>query len=203
MNVIILGDKYEKGKKSQGAQALLNYKGDTKYIDYYNKTIEEYFPKSNITYVYGLGDRKFLSYYENHKKLKKISIVHNLSYDNKNEVYSVSLCQNNIMLNQSTLIINGNLSIQKNIVKKILRNKNSCVFFAKQNLSRNIGCVYGSGKVLNLSYGLNTTIDNMYYISKTDQETWIGLIRESSNHNKFIFEIFNIMIDKQILINLI
>lgn len=202
MNILILGDKYEKGKKSQGSQALISYNSKLKYIDHQHNTLQEWFPKANIYYVYGLGDKKFLSYYNNNKKLGTIGIVYNPEYEIKNDVYSVYLCKENV-LSEQLLIIYGNSSIKKNQIQKILKSQKSSIFRNPDNTISDIGCVYQNNTVLNIAYDLDTKISNMYYICKKDMDYFKSAIYNHNHHNKFLFEIFNMMIDEKISIDLL
>lgn len=202
MNILILGDKYDKGKKSKGCQALIDFNTTTKYIEYQYKTLKDGSNINNIIYVYGLGDKKFISYYDNHKNLKRIKTIFNTHYDTKNETYSAYLCKDMIDARDSLLIIFGNTIIKKQHLQKVINANKSCVFRNSQNKS-NIGCVHNNKNVENIGLDLDSRIDNIYYIAQADTYHFMEIIKNTSNHNRFIFEIINLMIDKDILVELL
>lgn len=202
MNIVILGDKYDKGKKSKGCQALIDYNTTTKYIDYQYKVLKENTGHVNVIYVYGLGDKKFISYYYSNKSLRKIKTIFNNHYETKNETYSIYLCKDVINVNDPLLILYGNSTIKKQHLNKLLNKKETCIFHQNKGQTE-IGCIHNNKNVENIGLDLELKIDNIYYISQPDMVSFMEIISDSTNHNRFVFEIINLMIDQNILVELL
>ena len=71
MNIIILGDKYQKRMKSRGCVGLIKY-NNKNIISHQYKTLHSIFPNANIIYVYGFDNKRFISYIN-----KNILILYN------------------------------------------------------------------------------------------------------------------------------
>lgn len=203
MNIIILGDKYTKGMKSKGCQGLLKLNKKHTYIDHQIKTIFQYSNFAKIYYVYGLGDKKFLSYIVDRPILSDMVCVYNEQYDKKNETYGCFLCKDLCVNNQSILILNGNSKINTKKFKKLQKSQNSCVLSCDDMNEQHIGCVYQNHKIENIGFDLSNQIDNIYYIQQQDTRKFWQLVGDCKNHNRFIFEIINMMIDSNIHMELI
>lgn len=201
MNILILGDKYTRGMKSKGCQALLSYNQKYNYFEYQYNILTNKFASANIVYVYGLGDKKFVSYIQNNKLLDRdnLHIIHNQEYEIKNDIYSIYLCKTKIDTSDDTLIIFGNSILNR---FKFDHRSTSCLFTSRYHDDR-IGCVYQNGFVENIGFDLDNRIDKIYYIARQDMGLFMSLISDQKNHNKFIFEIINLMIDKDTKVQLI
>jgi choline kinase len=195
MNVVILGDKHEKGTKSKGCQALLPFNKKINYIQHQYKLLSENIKKSKIIYISGLGSNKIQ---KDKKEWQNIHILNNSEYDNKNYAHSMSLSVNLIEKNNSLLILFGNTTISKKILCNIQSIQISSVFKSKNESIEKLGCISDKGLVKNIHYRLPQAITNMYYIHQKDIDVFLGIITNKKHQNKFIFEVLNLMIDQNI-----
>jgi hypothetical protein len=64
----------------------------------------------------------------------------------------------------------------------------------KENKTK-LGCIINNGKIENISYDLDNYLSDIYFISKQHIDIFRKLINDPNNHNNFIFEILNKVID--------
>lgn len=197
MNIIILGDKYQKRMKSRGCVGLIKF-NNKNILNHQYKTLKHKFPNANIIYIYGFDNKRLLSYInKNLFSYPHLSLVHNTNYDKYNNVYSLSLAYE--YLNQDCLIMFGDHIIKHQTFDHFKYTNESQVFVNKK-IKTKLGCIINSAKVENISYDLDNYLSEIYFISKAHIETFRNLISNPLYHNHFIFEILNKMIDSQIKI---
>lgn len=192
MNIIILGDKYQKRMKSRGCVGLikLNHK-NILYHQY--KTLKTKFPNANIIYVYGFENKRFISYVnKNMLTYPDITLINNHNYDKYNNTYSLSLLHE--YLNKDCLIMFGDSIIKNNTFNNFKFTEESQVFINIKNKTR-LGCIINHSIIENISYDLENYLSEIYFISKNQINIFKEFIRNPINHNCFIFEIINKMID--------
>lgn len=197
MNIIILGDKYEKGMKSKGCQALIQYSPRISMVSHQIKKLSKnFFDISNIVYVYGLEGKQFMSSSIKHNMVK----IYNPNYADTNYAYSLSVAKN--FLNDSCLVIFGDTKLDK-INFKCLNLDLSCVFteYITESL---LGCIQQQNVVLNIAIDLPEKInDKIFFLCKKDALKVEHLLEKVQNHNNFIFELINKIIDdnSKVIIN--
>ena len=186
MDVVILGDRFKKGNKTNGCVGLLPITKRINLIQYQYRVIKQNFPSAKIYYIYGFDNKKFLSFIKtNH--LPDMIYVFNERYDSFNEGFSLNLVNKN--MSGDTLIIADNyLALYKNFAN--FNREESRVFIDKTK-SSNIGCIINHNVVENIFYDLEEKIYNMFYVSHKD----IGILKNElaniTSSNMFLFEIFN------------
>jgi len=193
MNILILGDKYEKGMKSKGCQALIKYKG-SRIIDYQIEYFQKNTKHNNIVYVSGF-DSKALSSYLCKKKYDNLYVLYNPNYATTNYGDSLSIAKK--YLNDNCIITFGN-TIFSHINIKAIDHTKSCVFTAKQNDNKknSLGCISDRGIITNIDFDLDNQIHNdIFHISKLDAQKIQTMMDNIEVKNNFIFELINKLID--------
>lgn len=192
MNIIILGDKYQKRMKSRGCVGLIKY-NNKNIISHQYKTLHSIFPNANIIYVYGFDNKRFISYInKNILSYPKIKLIYNPHYDDHNNVYSLSLVKE--YLNDDCIIFFGDHIIKPATFGSFKLSNESQVFINSKNKTR-LGCIVQNQNVYNIAYDLDNYLSEIYFISKDHIDNFKSLISNPMNHNHFIFEILNKMID--------
>lgn len=193
MNIIILGDKFQKRMKSKGCVGLLeNNKKTLLYNQYY--TLKEKFPHANIIYVYGFDAKKFENYILKYAdQYENLQIVYNKNYDLYNNSYSLYMAKN--FLNQDCMIIFGDTHLNKKIFDRFDASNGSQIFLSLQN-NHNLGCTISlNNNISNIDYDLSNYIYNIYYIQKEHIKSLCDLVAKADNYNCFIFELINKLIE--------
>jgi choline kinase len=196
MNIIILGDKYRKGMKSKGCVGLIKYSKHTLLENQY-KTIQKTFASSNIIYVGGFEYKKLKNYV--HKNNLNIETVYNKLYEKYNNAYSLFVAKK--FLNKDTLIIFGDTIINKSMFNNFDKSTGSQIFIQKNDKNSDIGCIKNDKEqIVNISFDLPNTVYGIYYICRRDTELIKDVVQKTENHNCFLFELLNTMIENKRII---
>lgn len=197
MNIIILGDKFQKRMKSKGCVALIENKKKTIIHNQYY-TLKYIFPQANIIYVYGFEAKKFQNYIDkNYKEYPDLKIIYNPHYDNYNSSYSLSLASD--CLDSDCLIMFGDIILNKNIFAKFNINNRSQIFLS-YNKTYKLGCTIANGDLCNIDYDLNNYLYNIYYIQKIQSQNLKNMVNNVNYYNCFVFELINKLIEENISI---
>lgn len=192
MNIIVLGDKFQKRMKSKGCVGLIRL-NNKNIIQHQHKVLRQIFPSSNIIYVYGFENKRFQSFINKNSILNNdIEIIYNPNYEQFNNAYSLYLASS--FLNNDCLIMFGDTIISKKTFDKFTTNKSSQIFVSKKHKGR-LGCIINESGVENIAYDLNNYIIDMYYLSTKHTSMIKDILENKINHNCFIFEIINKLID--------
>lgn len=196
MNIVILGDKYQKGMKSKGCMGLFPHNNSSNLLQNQYRILSKIFPKCKIAYVYGFDQKRISSFFKKNPE-KNLVPIFNSNYELYNSCFSLSICQE--LLDDDTLIIHGGLKLTKKIFKKFDTTLGSQVFVNKK-YHNDIGCIIYNKKISNISFDLTNHIYEIYYISKNNIELFKRLVLDKQNYNCFIFEIINKIIDNQVVV---
>lgn len=192
MNIIILGDKFQKRMKSKGCVGLIKI-NNKNIIQYQYKILKQIFPSANIIYVYGFESKRFNTFIEKNSEINSnIKVIYNQNYEQFNSAYSLSLASD--FLNDSCIIIFGDTIISKKTFQKFIPNENSQIFLSTKYKNK-LGCIISDSRVTNISYDLDNYLSDIYYLSRNDSQTIQELLNHKINYNCFIFEIINKLID--------
>jgi len=198
MNIIILGDKFQKRMKSKGCVGLFKSGNDYLIIKQY-KVLKKIFPKAKIIYVHGFEHKKLLIALDEYPEIKQdIELVYNPDYDLYN--YGASLHLVREYLNDDVIIMFGDAIIDKSLfVKFDLKQKTSQIIINNQSNNK-LGCVVNQLKIENIFYDLDNRIEEIYLLCKQDAMILINFLNSKSQaiKNMFIFEIINKLIDMQV-----
>lgn len=197
MNIIIIGDKYQKGMKSKGCPALIKSKDYSSIIEHQYSILKNFFPNSKIVYIAGFEFKKIQFFLEDHKELA-VDLVHNYNYENYNDIYSLSLASKYF---SSDVLITFGYNILKHSMFKHFNSDRGSQIFIDNTSNSNIGCVVQNDTVSNITYDLPNSISHLYYLSKTDANRIRYYIQDSKYQNYFLFEILNNLIDQNIKIH--
>jgi choline kinase len=192
MNIIIVADKYQKRMKSKGCVGLIKYLNKN-ILSHQYQILQNIFPKSNIVYIYGFDNKRLINYIDKKKQkqeYKYLQLIYNSQYDTYNNAYSLYLAKN--FLNDDCIIFFGDNIIKSSTFKDFKITQESQVFI-DNNSKNKIGCIINNNRIYNISYDLDNILSEIYFISKPQITLFKSLV--SNNHNYFIFEIINKMID--------
>jgi choline kinase len=189
INIIILGDKYQKGKKSKGCPGLIIEK-NKRIIDGQLNSIKNVFDKSKIYYVSGYESDKISQHII--KKQYDINIINNNNYHEYNESYSLSLALSQIN-NNPLLIISGYYTPSVSLLNTINIDR-SMVFIDKNNKTK-LGCIVNDNIVENIFFDLDNYIQDIVFIESKTVSSIKKLLSNKKYMNCFIFEIINSLID--------
>lgn len=192
MNIIILGDKFQRGLKSKGCAALLRAGTTETLLELQIKNIRKIYSDADITYIYGFDSQKFLSFIDS--KNLNVKTVFNKNFDRYNEAYSLRVALDNVENVSDALLFNGYI-LPSYKMFKTLDQKQSKVFI-HTSLKGRLGCIINNEKIEHIFFGLNNYLQDMYYIQKHDLEKIKNICSAEGNRNCFLFEIINLAIDK-------
>lgn len=192
MNIIILGDRYQKRMKSKGCVGLIKYKNNNILYHQY-KICKKIFPNSKIIYIYGFDNKKFVSHIaDNSSFYSDVIFVENKNYEDSNSGYSLNIVKD--YLNDETLILPGDYIFSTPIFNNFKNTTLSQVFVSKKE-KHSIGCIINNGAITNISYDLDNYVSGIYFISKSQIDIFRKLAANQNYNNYFLFELFNKMID--------
>jgi CTP:phosphocholine cytidylyltransferase-like protein len=195
MNVIILGDKYQKGMKSKGCPGLIKIDSKTLLFDYQYKIIKKYFPQSQIIYIGGFESKKIENFI-NHN-YSDVVYIYNSEYDKFNDGYAVFLAQH--LLSNNALIFCGYNILDKKLFQNFDVAQGSQLFICPKE-KKTIGCIITDNKINNISFDLPNSISNIYYLSKKDCQILQKFVSNVKYKNYFLFELMNILIDNGVIL---
>jgi choline kinase len=196
MNIIILGDKFQKRMKSKGCMGLFKTKNIYRIVQQY-QTIKKIFPKANVFYVYGFESKKLLNSLEKYQNLiRDVNFIYNENYNKYNYGYSLSLV--NKYMSDDVIICFGDTMLSN---LHLLSAKDECSKVLVGSNSNGLGCVITNSKIENIFYDLENQIEEIYFIKKRDTSILKEILKNKTLgiNNMFIFEIINKMIDKNVV----
>jgi choline kinase len=192
MNVIIIGDKFQKRMKSKGCVGLIKVNNKT-IIQQQYKIIKHSFPKCRIHYVYGFDGRKLCSFLnKNHGAYQDLNMIANHNYEKYNNAYSLYLA--NQYLTGDTIIMFGDNYLHQKSFQNFSDKSGSQIFINNKQKSK-LGCVIMNNKIENIAYDLDNYLPEIYFFNKETTRALKELIINTQNHNNFIFELINKIID--------
>jgi hypothetical protein len=192
IDIVILGDRYQKGKKSKGCPGLIpcnNNKLTT--IEYQINNIKKVLPESTINYVSGFDKDKLENFLDKIGLKDTINIINNENYLRYNESYSLSIALNFINQQSDVLVISGYY------VPLALNNINfskSTLFL--DNKKTKLGCIINHKNIVeNIFFDLDNYIQEMYFLQNKDVKNIRNLLTTNKYNNAFLFELINNIID--------
>lgn len=191
IEVVVLGDRYQKGKKSKGCPALIHHNKQT-IIEHQINSIKKILPDSTINYVSGFENEKLKIFIEKNNLADSINIIRNKNYETSNEAYSLSLALNSINKNSSLLVLSGYyipLSTSFNSV-----NFSRSMLFIDNKKTR-LGCIINNDVIENIFFDLENYISEIYFIRNKDIKNIKHLLSSNKYNNAFLFELINNIID--------
>lgn len=196
MNVLIIGDRYQKGMKSKGCPALIKTKNYDNILEQQYSVLNDFFPNNNIIYIAGFEFKKVQNFLD--ESQYNIKLIHNDKYNEYNDTYALSLANNFLDPNMGTLIFFGYHLLSPKILDKFNKKRGSQIFVSKSDHS-DIGCIIQKDIVTNISFDLPNKINNIYYICQKDMAKIKSFISNPSFKNYFLFETINYLIDNKII----
>lgn len=197
MNFIILGDKFQKRMKSKGCVGLIKVNGKN-ILQHQHHTIKSYFPEAKIIYVCGFESKKILSFVSKNPILKNdLIMLNNKDYDKYNNAQSLSVAS--VFLNEDTTILFGDNILHKKVFAGFEPSRGSQIFINNKQKNK-IGCIIRDNSIRNIAYDLDNCLSEIYFLSSFHSQTTNKLLMNSINHNCFVFEIINKLIDNNQII---
>lgn len=192
-SVIILGDKYQKGKKSKGCPGLI-YQDKQTIIEHQINNIKKIIPDCKISYVCGFDGEKLKSFIEKNNLKDKINLIDNSKYKVFNESYSLSLALSSIQINSNVLVLSGYYIPLSTHFHNIDFSRST--LFIDNNKKTKLGCITNNNIVENIFFDLDNYIQDIYLIKNKDIQIIKQLLESSDKYNNsFLFEIINNIID--------
>lgn len=199
MNIIILGDKFQKRMKSKGSVGLLKIDRDYLIVKQY-KSIRKFFPDAKIVYIYGFDSKKFLNTLENEYQyiINDIEFIYNNHYDQHNYGYSLELAKD--YLQEDILILFGYTILSNAILDEINTTEKVSKIFITNNKDNKLGCVINNSRIENIFYDLDNKLEEIYFITKHDSSLLRKILEDKKLvcKNMFIFEFINKLIDNNV-----
>jgi choline kinase len=198
MNIIILGDKFQKRMKSKGCVGLFRSDNDYLIIKQY-KVLKKIFPQAKIIYVYGFEHKKLLITLDQYPAIKTdIELIYNADYDFYNYGASLEIAKN--YLDDDTIIMFGDTIVDKNLFMKFDLKEQASQIIINNRSNNKLGCVINKLKIENIFYDLDNKIEEIYLFCKQDAKIMHTFLNNKSQaiKNMFIFEIVNQLIDMQV-----
>lgn len=195
MNCIILGDKYQNGMKSKGCAGLIDINKKTNILLNQYQTLKSIFKNIKILYIYGFDNKKFMDFVTSSNL--DIQTKFNSRYQTHNHAFSLSLAKD-LVHDDNLLIIDGYQQLNKNMFKKFDEQSGSKIFIKSKQKHNgdSVGCIMNNNSIENLSFDLDNSIYNMYYLDKQYVSALFRMLENTKYHNNFIFELFNKLIDQ-------
>lgn len=194
MNVIIIADKFQKRMKSKGCVGLIKDKKNKTFVEKQYAILNDTFNTKQIAYIYGFDNKRFESFFsKNVDVLSKLHPVYNSDYDKYNTGFSLSLVSS--FLEDECIIFFGDTNITKKTFKNF--HKEQSQLFLSSASNSGLGCVIQDGLVRHISYQLDNSLSEIYYLNK---EAALGLnqILGTNKFNQyFLFELINKLIDNK------
>lgn len=192
INVIILGDRYQKGKKSKGCPGLIDLDKKT-ILEHQINNITKILPNCIIHYVSGFDNEKLKSYIEKNNLQNKINIIENNEYDNFNESYSLSIALNIIEKPTNILVLSGYYIPSINSFNNIDLSKST--LFIDNHRKTKLGCIINNNIVENIFFDLENYIQDIYLIQEKELNSIKKILSTNQFNNAFLFELINNAID--------
>lgn len=196
MNIIIIGDRFQKRMKSKGCVALIKNQKNTILQDQY-QILKKVFPQSKIIYIYGFDGKRLQSFLNKHKELSDIKTLYNKDYELYNTIHSLSLAKD--YLDDQCLIIPGDCKLTKKIFNKFDTSGGSQIFIDNDH-NNDIGCILYDNSIHNIAYDLDNKLADIYYLTQQHAKLLKTFVENESIKNYFLFEIINKIIDQQHII---
>lgn len=199
MNVIIVGDKFQKRMKSKGCVGLIKVNNKTSLIQDQYKNIKKIFPDSKIIYIYGFDAKRLSSFVKKNNDLQNnIVFIHNKNHEQYNTVYSLSLAKD--FLNEECIILFADSKIERKTFNRFNSNNGSQIFIDDSH-NNNIGCIVSDNEVHNIGYDLDNKLRDIYYLTAQDALKFKEMLTTDQYNNYFLFEIINKLIDHKSIIS--
>jgi choline kinase len=200
MNIVILGDKFQKRMKSKGCVGLFKHNNEYLIVKQY-RVFKRFFPDCKIIYVYGFEHKKLLSVLSQYPNIiKDIELVYNIEYEQYNYGSSLRLVSN--YLSDNTILLFGDTIIDTNTLTRININDAYSQIVINDNKANKLGCVINNSKIENIFYDLNNKIEEIYFLAQKDARLLQEILNKPSQNikNMFVFELINNLIDRNVII---
>lgn len=198
MNIIIVADKFQKRMKSKGCVGLIKDNKNKTILEKQYATIKNAFGSVNIAYVYGFDCKRFESFFTKNKhNLSEINPIYNSHYETYNTICSIDEAKE--FLQDECVILFGDTSLSKQTFKRFDPTIGSQLFLS-DNSHSTLGCILDGNNVQNISYQLDNTLSEIYYLCKEDASALKQIIETKKFHQYFLFELINKLIDNKHII---
>lgn len=192
MNIIILGDKFQKRMKSKGCVGLLKTYNHQNILQNQLGILNAVFKSPTIAYVYGFDSKKFLSFISKHNDLlKNVNLIYNPEYDQYNYAHSLYLAKD--YLDSDCLVLFGDSSLNSKVFNRFDVTDGTQIFINKY-IKNKLGCIINNQIIENISYDLDNYLYDIYYLSKNHASYIKTVLETNIVHNYFIFELINKLI---------
>ena len=185
MDIILYYPYINLYKKSYGPIYLYKVTERKTLIEKQVISLNKLFDSPNINLVVGPKYKKIKNLFSLHKN---IEILENKDYENVNDLHNLGIGIQNIKKN--CLIIQGNILLSHNFLKKMNKNQSQMFLTSKQNFD--LGCILNiNNDIENISWSLPLSWTNISYFCNKELELLKNISIKQETKNWFIFEAIN------------
>lgn len=194
MNTIIIADKFQKRMKSKGCVGLIKDKKNKTFVEKQYAILNDAFHIKQIAYIYGFDGKRFESFFlKNEDSLSGLYPIYNPNYEKYNTGFSLSFVAK--FLEDECMILFGDTNITKQTFKNF-DNQQSQLFLCSSSNS-GLGCVIQDDYVRHISYQLDNTLSEIYYLNKEAAFGLSRIVATNKFNQYFLFELINKLIDNK------
>lgn len=201
ISVLLMAQEATKGLKSFGPKVLLNITNNKKVIDYHINNFINLQKGARIITSVGFDSEKIVKYLSTIKQNKK-QINNTLfceDYNNKNDGYVLSQFLNKYPDTTGLLIIPAGVLFKSNAIAKKNVSKKSTIFLLNKYAENfETGCSIQNEEIKYVFFDLDHCWTECVYFNQESIAELKRIIANKNIDNKFIFEIINILLEKNI-----
>lgn len=203
-SIIIPAAGIGKRMKSYGAKSLIIL-GDTTILGRQLDILQDLYPKNDIVIVAGYEyDRvaKFVDIWKNKRVVgsKEIKVINNTHYEDTNVAKSIAMATE-FCNKDNYLTIYSDLVFNKETFSEIEWEKSGVLLDTTNQMNkREVGVITSQdySEVKKFCYDSDIKWSQISFLLKDEMEIFLELLDSKNRHKLFTFEIFNLMIDKNI-----
>ena len=191
ITIIILAANIGYGMKTYGPKSLITVNSSETLIEYQINLLKSIFPLSDILLVVGFHADKIIR-----KCPSGVRIIENVLFETSNEVEQVRLALN-CALTSNVLIMKDDIVFNYETLRNITKDKSCIIYDSKKQIdSSNVGVVVVDNYVTFFSYDSPNKWCHIAYLTKKELKLVKYLCNHKERKRMFIFEIFNMMLEK-------
>lgn len=201
ISILLMAQEATKGLKSFGPKILLNITPHKKIIDYHISNFMSLQKSANIVTSIGFDSEKIVKYLstitKNKKQINNTILCQNYSINNDGYVLSEYLrkCPDT----KGLLIVPAGVLFKPNSINKNHISKQSTIFLLnKYNPNFETGCSIQDEEIKYVFFNLEHCWTECVFLNQACISELKNIIDTQNIDNKFLFEIVNMLIDKNV-----
>lgn len=199
LSIVIPAAGLGKRMKSYGPKPLININGKS-ILQRQLEIISSVYPDNDIVVVGGFEYEK-VSKYLNNLDMKNVKFIGNTRYSTTNVVRSIEI-GTRVCDSKNVLIVYGDLVFNKETISNFELKESGLLLDTNNNFDKlEVGINMEENKVKNLSYSSENKWAHIAYLKENDIKEFNELVNTSYYERMFSFEIFNMMIENNKMLN--